>query len=50
VAYRRASELAPDDVRAVSGLALAADSLGFEDEARAAYARWSELERAEPPQ
>jgi Flp pilus assembly protein TadD len=45
VAYRRASELAPDDIRAVSGLALTADSLGFEDEARGAYARWAELER-----
>lgn len=45
VAYRRAVELAPDDVRAVSGLALTADSLGFEDEARKAYARWQELER-----
>lgn len=44
VAYRRAAELAPDDIRAVSGLALTADSLGFEDEARKAYARWQELE------
>lgn len=44
VAYRRASELAPDDIRAVSGLALTADSLGFRDEARGAYARWAELE------
>lgn len=46
VAYRRAAELAPDDIRAVSGLALTADSLGFDDEARAAYARWAELERS----
>jgi tetratricopeptide (TPR) repeat protein len=45
VAYRRAAELAPDDIRAVSGLALAADSLGFDDEANHAYARWAELER-----
>ncbi len=45
VAYRRAAELAPEDLRAVSGLALTADSLGFEDEAEAAYERWSELER-----
>jgi len=44
VAYRRASELAPDDIRAVSGLALTADALGFKDEAEAAYARWSEIE------
>ncbi len=45
VAYRRASELAPDDLRAVSGLALTADALGFDEEASAAYARWNELER-----
>lgn len=45
VAYRRAAELAPDDIRAVSGLALTADSLGFDDEAREAYARWADLER-----
>ncbi len=45
VAYRRASELAPADIRAVSGLALAADTLGFEEEAAAAYERWTELER-----
>ncbi len=45
VAFRRASELAPDDLRAVSGLALAADSLGFDEEADLAYARWAELER-----
>ncbi len=44
VAYRRASQLAPDDIRAVSGLALSADALGFTDEARVAYARWSEIE------
>ncbi len=45
VAFRRAAELDPNDVRAVSGLALIADHLGFEEEARAAYARWNELER-----
>ncbi len=44
VAYRRAAELAPDELRAVSGLALAADHLGFEEEAEAAYARWATLE------
>jgi tetratricopeptide (TPR) repeat protein len=53
VAYRRAAELAPEEIRAVAGLALAADNLGFEDEARDAYARWAELERKqrdnEPP-
>jgi Flp pilus assembly protein TadD len=45
VAFRRAAELAPDDIRAVSGLALTADSLGFEEEAEEAYAAWAELER-----
>ena len=52
VAFRRAADLAPEDVRAVSGLALAADSLGFDEEAEAAYARWSALEdhdRGGPP-
>ena len=44
VAYRRAAELAPDEVRAIAGLALAADNLGFDEEARNAYARWAELE------
>jgi cytochrome c-type biogenesis protein CcmH/NrfG len=43
VAYRRASALAPDDVRAVSGLALSAENLGFSEEASAAYAKWAEL-------
>jgi Flp pilus assembly protein TadD len=47
VAFRRAAELAPDDLRAVSGLALAADNLGFEEEAEAAYARWTQLENAQ---
>ena len=45
VAFRRATELAPDDLRAVSGLALAADSLGFDEEAERAYAHWAELEK-----
>ena len=50
VAYRRAEKLAPNDVRAVSGLALTADSLGFTEEAQRAYAHWSELEKsARPP-
>jgi Flp pilus assembly protein TadD len=47
VAFRRAAELAPDDLRAVSGLARAADNLGFEEEAEAAYARWTQLENAQ---
>jgi Flp pilus assembly protein TadD len=46
IAYRRAAELAPSDIRAVSGLALTADSLGFDEEARSAYDRWAELEKA----
>ncbi len=45
VAYRRAAELAPDDIRAVSGLALTAEVLHFDEEARAAYDRWSVLEQ-----
>lgn len=45
VAFRRATELAPDDIRAWSGLALSAEALGFEAEAVDAYARWAELER-----
>ena len=45
VAYRRAAELAPQEIRAVAGLALAADKLGFEEEAEAAYARWTALEQ-----
>jgi len=43
VAYRRASKLVPTDVRAVSGLALSAENLGFSEEASTAYARWAEL-------
>ena len=49
VAFRRASSLAPEDVRAVSGLAIAADSLGFDEEADLAYARWTALERERDP-
>ncbi len=45
VAYHRASTLAPTDVRAISGLALSAENLGFSEEARAAYAKWAELRR-----
>ena len=44
VAFRRAAALAPQDVRAVSGLAISADSLGFDEEAELAYARWAALE------
>jgi Flp pilus assembly protein TadD len=43
VAFRRASALAPTDVRAVSGLAVSAENLGFSEEASEAYARWAEL-------
>ena len=46
VAYRRAAKLEPNDLRAVSGLAKAADGLGFRDEAESAYERWAELEKA----
>ena len=45
VAYRRAAALAPTDVRAISGLALSAENLGFFEEASAAYAKWAELKR-----
>jgi len=44
VAYRRAAQLAPNEIRALRGLALTADSLGFKDEAEDAYARWAEVE------
>jgi Flp pilus assembly protein TadD len=44
IAYRHAAELAPNEIRAWSGLALAADHLGFEEEAENAYARWAVLE------
>jgi len=49
VAYRRASTLEPTDVRAVSGLALSAENLGFSEEASAAYARWAELKLSLEP-
>jgi tetratricopeptide (TPR) repeat protein len=45
VAFRRATELAPDDIRAVSGLALTAEVLNFDEEAKEAYDHWAELER-----
>ena len=45
VAFRRATQLAPEDIRGWSGLALSAEALGFEAEAVDAYARWAELER-----
>ncbi len=47
VAFRRATMLAPDDLRAWRGLALTAEALGFEAEAERAYARWAELERTQ---
>ena len=49
VAFRRAVDIAPRDVRAVSGLAVTADTLGFDEEADLAYARWAELERERDP-
>jgi len=45
VAYRTAAKLEPSDLRAVSGLAMTAENLGFIEESRAARARWEELER-----
>ncbi len=50
VAYRRASALAPTDVRAISGLALSAENLGFYEEARDAYEKWAELKRSFGPE
>ena len=47
VAFRRATALAPDDLRAISGLALSAEALGFEREAREAYARWAQIEKTQ---
>lgn len=44
VAYRRASRIEPDDLRAVSGLAVAAEKLGFRNEAEAAYDWWAKLQ------
>jgi Flp pilus assembly protein TadD len=49
VAFRRAIDIAPRDLRAISGLAVSADSLGFDEEADLAYARWAELERERDP-
>jgi tetratricopeptide (TPR) repeat protein len=46
VAFRRASSLAPTDIRAVSGLALSAENLGFVEEASDAFARWAELKQS----
>lgn len=45
VAFRRATLLAPDEIRAWSGLALSAEALGFTEEAARAYERWAELEQ-----
>ena len=45
VAFRRASKLGPEEIRAWSGLALSAEALGFESEAAGAYARWAQLEQ-----
>lgn len=49
VAFRRAVALVPDDVRAVSGLALSAEALGFDDEAAEAYRHWEELDEPAAP-
>jgi tetratricopeptide (TPR) repeat protein len=43
VSFRRAVALAPRDVRAVAGLAITAEALGFDAEAALAYERWREL-------
>ncbi len=48
-AFRRAAQLDPDDLRAVSGWALAAEALGLREEADRAYARWAELEGEKEP-
>ncbi|MEM7409155.1 MAG: hypothetical protein AAF430_02835 [Myxococcota bacterium] len=42
-AFKRAAQLAPEDSRAVAGWALAAEALGLEAEAEAAYAQWRAL-------
>jgi len=47
VAFRRATSLAPDELRAWRGLALTAEALGFDAEAERAYARWAQLEKAQ---
>jgi len=44
VAFRRATQLAPNEIRAWSGLALSSEALGFENEAAQAYAEWARLE------
>ncbi len=49
VAFRRAVSLDPRNLRAISGLALTASALGFDEEAESAYARWTELEREQQP-
>jgi cytochrome c-type biogenesis protein CcmH/NrfG len=46
VAFRRAAQLAPEDPRAVGGLALSAEALGFDKEASDAFATWAELDAA----
>jgi tetratricopeptide (TPR) repeat protein len=45
VAFRRATQLDPKEIRAWSGLALSAEALGFEEEAADAYAQWARLEQ-----
>ena len=47
VAFRRATTLAPGELRAWRGLALTAEALGFDAEAERAYARWAELEKTQ---
>jgi tetratricopeptide (TPR) repeat protein len=47
VAFRRATALSPDDLRAWRGLALTAEALGFDAEAERAYARWAQIEKSE---
>jgi cytochrome c-type biogenesis protein CcmH/NrfG len=47
VAFRRATQLGPDEIRAWSGLALSAEALGFEEEAAEAYAEWARLEEVQ---
>jgi len=47
VAFRRATTLAPDELRAWRGLALTAEALGFDAEAERAYARWAQIEKAQ---
>jgi len=47
VAFRRATTLAPEELRAWRGLALTAEALGFDAEAERAYARWAQLEKTQ---